>query len=373
MAATHSDIRRYKANYIKEQDGIALYRALARAEKEPHRAEIFEKLAAAEEHHASRWARLLEDNEVQVPAYRANLRVRLLGWLSRSIGTQHVLPVISGLESRDQGAYVGQLEAKGFPASERSHSRTLQLMMQENAAAGAQSIVKSERWHNQGFGGSLRAAVFGVNDGLISNFGLVMGIAGSNVEPRFVLVAGIAGLLAGAFSMAAGEYVSVRSQRELYEQQLALEAEELEASPEEEHEELALIYQAKGIAADQANELARQILSNPETAIQTLAREELGLDPDSLGSPWLAALSSFVAFAIGAVIPVVPYLLIRSSAALTVSAIVCGISLFLVGALISLFTGRNMAYSGFRMVGIGALAAGVTFLVGRMLGVSVAG
>jgi vacuolar iron transporter family protein len=373
VAATHSDIRRYKTNYIKEQDGIALYRALAKAEKQTHRSEIFKKLAEAEERHAARWAKLLENNGVQVPQYRPSFRVRLLGWLSRSIGTQHVLPVISGLESRDQGEYVGQVEAKGFPASERSHSRTLQLMMQENAAAGVQSIVKAEGWHSQGYGGNLRAAVFGVNDGLISNFGLVMGIAGTNIEPRFILMTGVAGLLAGAFSMAAGEYVSVRSQRELYEQQLALEAQELEASPEEEQEELALIYQAKGIASDQANDMARQILSNPDTAIETLAREELGLDPDSLGSPWGAALSSFVSFAIGALIPVIPYLLIQTSSALFFSAALCGVSLFIVGALISLFTGRNMIYSGCRMVGIGALAAAVTFGVGRLLGVSVGG
>jgi len=373
VSATHSDIRRYKINYIKEQEGIALYRAMAKAEPDTHRAEIFEKLATAEEHHAARWAKLLEDNGVSVPPYRPSLRVRLLGWVSRNIGTQHVLPVVSGLEFRDQGDYVGQAEATGMPAAERSHSRTLQLMMQENAAAGVQSIVKAERWHSQGYGGSLRAAVFGVNDGLISNLGLVMGIAGTNAEPRFVLMAGVAGLLAGAFSMAAGEYVSVKSQRELYEQQLALEAQELEASPEEEHEELSLIYQAKGVAPDQANELARQILANPATAIQTLAREELGLDPDSLGSPWTAALSSFVAFSIGAIIPVVPYLLLRGSAALPIATIACAIALFLVGAVISVFTGRSMAYSGFRMVGIGALAAGVTFGIGKLLGVSMAG
>lgn len=373
MTATHSDIHRYKENYIKEQEGIALYRALAKAESNPQRAEIFEKLAVAEEHHAARWAKLLEDNEVAVPAYRPSFRVKTLGWVSRTFGTQHVLPIVSGLEFRDQGEYVGQAEATGMPAAERSHSRTLQLMMQENAAAGVQSIVKAERWHSQSYGGSLRAAVFGVNDGLISNFGLVMGIAGTNAEPRFVLLAGIAGLLAGAFSMAAGEYISVRSQRELYEQQIALEAQELEASPEEEHEELSLIYQAKGVPGDQANKLASQILSNPETAIQTLAREELGLDPESLGSPWSAALSSFVAFAIGAVIPVIPYLLMRSSSALYVSALICGISLFTVGAAISIFTGRSLAYSGFRMVVIGALAAIVTFGIGRLLGVSVAG
>lgn len=350
-----------------------MYRSLAKAEKDSQRAEIFEKLAAAEEQHAARWAKLLEDNGVRPPVYKASLRVKLLGWISRSVGTQHVLPVVSGFESRDQGEYIGQAEAKGLPAAERSHSRTLQLMLKENAAAGVQSIVKAERWHSQGYGGSLRAAVFGVNDGLVSNFGLVMGVAGTNAEPRFVLLAGVAGLLAGAFSMAAGEYISVRSQRELYEQQMALEAQELESSPEEEHEELALIYQAKGIPRDQANELASQILSNPNTAIETLAREELGLDPDSLGSPWTAALSSFVAFAIGAVIPVLPYLLMRSSGALPVSATLCGLSLFVVGAVLSIFTGRNMAYSGLRMVSIGALAAGVTFIIGKLLGVSLAG
>lgn len=373
MTASPADIRRYRSNYLKEQDGIALYRALAKSEKNSPRAEIFEKLAAAEERHAARWARLLQNEGVEVPAYRPGLRVLLLGWLSSSIGTQHVLPVIRGLEARDQGEYVGQAEAHGFPAAERSHSRTLQMMLKENAAAGVEAIAKAERWHSTRYGGSLRAAVFGINDGLISNFGLVMGVAGTEVDARIVLLAGLAGLLAGAFSMAAGEYVSVRSQRELYEQQLALEKQELDASPDEEREELALIYQAKGIPADQAEALARQILSNPDTAIETLAREELGLDPSALGSPWSAALSSFCAFAVGAVIPVLPYLLGARSQALAASALLCGLSLFVVGALISVFTGRNFAYSGLRMVGIGALAAAVTFAVGKLLGVSVAG
>ena len=374
MTVTNSDLQRYKTNYLKEQEGIALYRALANSEKTPQRAEIFSKLAMAEEHHSARWAKLLEENGVAVPVYRPNFRVKFLAWIAKRFGTQHVLPVVSDFESRDQGSYLGQAEAKGLPAAERSHSRTLQLMLRGGDPAGAQSIVKSERWHRHSYGGSLRAAVFGINDGLISNFGLVMGIAGTDAEPRFVLLAGTAGLLAGAFSMAAGEFISVKSQRELYEQQLALEAQELESSPEEEQEELSLIYQAKGIPADQADELARQILSNPDTAIETLAREELGLDPESLGSPWVAALSSFAAFAVGAVIPVLPYILIPGSgSALWVSMTICAISLFLVGALISVFTGRNMAYSGLRMVGIGAMAAAVTFVIGRLLGVSVAG
>jgi VIT1/CCC1 family predicted Fe2+/Mn2+ transporter/rubrerythrin len=367
---TAEDLKRYADNFLREQDGIALYRALAKAEKDPARAAVFEKLAKAEERHAARWARLLKNNGADVPLYSPSLRVLALGWLSRRFGTQHILPVVSGLESRDQDVYRGQAEAAGLPAEERSHMRTLRAM--QKGTEKADSIIDLEAWHRTGYGGSLRAAVFGANDGLVSNFCLVMGIAGANAEPRFVLLAGIAGLLAGASSMAAGEYVSVQSQRELYEQQIALEREELEMSPEEEQEELSLIYQAKGIPPNEAEELARRIISNPDTAIDTLAREELGLDPTALGSPWLAAASSFVAFAIGAAIPVIPYLITTGTAAFVASATVCGASLFVVGGVISLFTGRNFFFSGFRMLGIGALAAGVTYLIGRFLGVSVA-
>jgi VIT1/CCC1 family predicted Fe2+/Mn2+ transporter len=370
MKASAGDLRRYRENYLKEQEGIALYRALAKAERDPDRAAIFEKLAAAEARHAERWARLIEGQGAEVPQYRPGLRVLLLSWVSRRLGTQPVLSVVTGLETSDQRDYASQAEAEGLPAAERSDGRTLRLMEQRGDAS---SILQAERWHRANYGGSLRAAVFGANDGLISNFSLVMGITGAGAEPRFVLLAGVAGLLAGAFSMAAGEYVSVRSQRELYEQQLALEEQELKSSPGEEQEELALIYQAKGIPQDQANDLAAKILSNPDTAIDTLAREELGLDPSALGSPWTAAISSFLAFATGALIPVFPYLMWSGPTAFGASATVCGLSLFLVGALISVFTGRNLVYSGLRMLGIGALAALVTFLTGKLLGVSVSG
>src|SRR5215470_9158707 len=370
MNPSQQDLKRYADNFLREQDGIALYRALANAEKDPARAEIFEKLAKAEERHATRWARLLKSNGETVPLYSTSWRVLILGWLSRRFGTQHVLPVVSGLESRDQDVYRGQVEAAGLPAEERSHMRTLRAM-QNKGEDRPESIVELEGWHRTGYGGSLRAVVFGANDGLVSNFSLVMGIAGATAEPRFVLLAGIAGLLAGASSMAAGEFVSVQSQRELYEQQIAIEREELEMSPEEEFEELSLIYQAKGIPKGQAEELAQKILSNPETAIDTLAREELGLDPSALGSPWLAAGSSFVAFAVGAAIPVIPYFIATGSSAFIASAVVCAISLFVIGGLISLFTGRNFFFSGFRMLGIGAIAAGATFLIGKLLGVTV--
>jgi vacuolar iron transporter family protein len=370
MKPSEQDLQRYKDNFLREQDGIALYRALAKAEKDPARADIFEKLARAEERHAARWARLLKNNSASLPAYTPGWRILLLGWFSRLFGTQHILPVVTGLESRDQDVYRGQSEARGLPAEERSHMRTLRAM-QRHGQERPESILDVEGWHRTIQGGGLRAAVFGANDGLVSNFSLVMGIVGANAEPRFVLLAGVAGLLAGASSMAAGEYVSVRSQREVYEQQIAVERQELEMAPEEEKEELSLIYQAKGVPSGQAEELAERILSNPDSAIDTLAREELGLDPAALGSPWVAAASSFIAFAAGAVIPVIPYLLLSGNIAFITSAVVCGTALFVLGGLVSIFTGRSLLFSGFRMLGIGVLAAAVTYFIGRLLGVSV--
>jgi VIT1/CCC1 family predicted Fe2+/Mn2+ transporter len=369
MTRTSEDLRRYADNFLRERDGVAVYRALAKAEKDAARAEIFEKLATAEERHATRWARLLANNGAPIPQYRPGWRIRLLGWFARRFGTQHILPLVTDLESRDQSIYRGQIEAAGLPAEERGHLRTLRAMQYEGENR-PESILDLEGWHRTSYGGSLRAAVFGANDGLVSNFSLVMGIVGANADPQFVLLAGIAGLLAGASSMAAGEYVSVQSQRELYEQQIAIEREELEMSPEEEHEELSLIYQAKGIPSGQAEQLARRILANKETAIDTLAREELGLDPSTLGSPWTAAASSFIAFAAGAAIPVIPYLLLSGNTAFITSAVVCGTALFVVGGLISVFTGRSLLFSGLRMLGIGALAAAVTYLIGRLLGVT---
>ena len=365
---TADDIRRYRANYIVEKDGIAMYRAMAAAEKDQKRAEIFEKLAQNEERHAQRWARLIETAGGHVPTHRPSARVRLLGWLARRFGTRRVIPIISSLEARDEAGYRQQPEAEGLPAEERAHSRTLWAM--SGGGGGVEAIAGTERWHLMSRAGTLRAGVFGINDGLVSNFSLVMGFAGAEAEPRYILLAGVAGLLAGSFSMAAGEYVSVRAQRELFEQQIAMEKEELEMSPKEEEEELALIYQAKGIPDDQARALARRIIANPKTAIDTLAREELGLDPTQLGSPWVAAGSSFLAFIIGAFVPVFPYLVTAGATAWVASGLLSCVALFGVGALISIFTARGPILSGLRMLGIGLLASAITYSVGWLLGVS---
>jgi vacuolar iron transporter family protein len=371
MNTSQADIERYRQNYLIEMDGIALYRSMASAEKDQKRAAIFEKLAENEERHAQRWARLIQTAGGIVPPYRPSLRVRALGWLARSFGTHRVIPIISSLEARDEAGYMHQPEAEGLPAEERSHSRTLWAM--SGGSSGPASIIGTERWHFTSRGGSLRAAVFGINDGLVSNFSLVMGFAGAEAKPEYVLLAGVAGLLAGSFSMAAGEYVSMRAQRELFEQQIAMEQQELEMSPKEEEEELSLIYQAKGIPEREAAMLARRIIANPKTAIDTLAREELGLDPSQLGSPWSAAASSFMAFIVGALVPVLPYLFVAGQMAWIASALFSCLALFGVGALLSIFTAQGPLLSGLRMLLIGLLASGITYAVGWLLGVSVAG
>lgn len=221
-----------------------------------------------------------------------------------------------------------------------------------------------------GKSGALRAAIFGVNDGLLSNLSLIMGVAGARVSNHVILLAGVAGLLAGAFSMGAGEYVSMRVQRELFERLLHLEAHELATEPEEEQAELREIYERKGFPPELAHQVSDAVMRNPVVALETHAREELGLDPDALGSPRGAALSSFATFSVGAVVPLVPFI-VGSGAEAAIAAIVASaVAIFAVGAAMSLLTGRPFWWSGLRMVLVGALAAGVTFAVGRLLHVS---
>jgi VIT1/CCC1 family predicted Fe2+/Mn2+ transporter len=368
---TAADIARYRQNYIVEMDGIALYRSMAAAERDRQRAAIFEKLAENEERHAQRWAKLIQSGGGVVPAHKPSARVHMLGWMARFFGTHRVVPIISSMEARDEAGYMRQPEAEGLPAEERAHSRTLLAM--EGKSSGPDTIAGTERWHVSATGGGLRAAVFGVNDGLLSNFSLVMGFAGAEAKPEYIILAGVAGLLAGSFSMAAGEYVSVRAQREVFEQQIAIEKEELEMSPKEEEEELSLIYQAKGIPESEASRLAHRIIQNPKMAIDTLAREELGLDPAGLGSPWTAAGSSFFAFVIGAFVPLAPYLFTSGIPARFTSAGLSFLALFGVGATISIFTARGPLRSGLRMVGIGLIVSMITYFVGWAFGVSVAG
>ncbi|HEX5149405.1 MAG TPA: VIT1/CCC1 transporter family protein, partial [Candidatus Limnocylindrales bacterium] len=301
--------------------------------------------------------------------------------------------MVTALEGDEEQLYMAQAapELNAIAADEREHAEIWKRLSGPEgapgkpvaapgkpvAAAGADrkpsDIGAREKWHRAGQSGTLRATIFGASDGLVSNLALVMGVAGaSSGEGSFVLLAGIAGLLAGAFSMAAGEYISMQSQRELFERQISLERAELEAMPAEEQAELAMLYRAKGFTADEANTIAARMFADPQHALDTLVREELGLDPDQLGSPWGAAGGSFVAFGIGAIVPVIPYVITTGSVAFFVSIGLSVAALFAVGAGVSLLTGRSLLFSGARQVLIGSAAAVVTYFVGIAIGVSIA-
>ena len=367
---------RYRANLQGEVDGAHLYRTLAEVEPNPRIAEIYGRLAAVEDDHAQVWKKQIEALGKRVIEPRVSWRTGALAFLARRFGPGFVLPVINTLEQVDSGEYSRQPEAvaAGLPQAERSHARILETIAgRPSAGVPGATLGRIEGRHRSG-GNALRAAVLGANDGLVSNLSLVTGVAGAVVDTHTLLITGLAGLVAGACSMAMGEWLSVNSARELYQKQINTEAAELEQSPDEEKEEIILIYQAKGVPEAQARALADQLMSNKDTALDTLVREELGIDPDDLGgSAWGAAASSFCLFAIGAIFPILGFLFLTGSSAIIVGIVSSCVALFAIGAGTSLFTGRGVVFSGLRQIGIGLGAAAITFGIGRLIGVSLGG
>jgi VIT1/CCC1 family predicted Fe2+/Mn2+ transporter len=369
------------ANLKLERDAVVLYDRLAEIEKDKDRSAAFRRIAGNERRHAEIWANRLEQAGATVPPIDApRLRVRVIIVLARVLGTNAVADLVRALEGDEEVAYSSQLtpETASIAADEREHAEIWdRLSAGEKPLAQGHSRTRhrNEAWHRGGRSGTLRAAVFGANDGLVSNLSLVMGVAGAAAGAaagnHFIVLAGIAGLLAGAFSMAAGEYISMQSQRELFENQIAMEREEMRVMPEVERDELTDIYRAKGLPKAEAEQVADRLMKDPDKALDTMVREELGLDPDQLGSPWGAAWSSFIAFAVGAVVPLVPFLLGSGINALVAALALSFVALFAVGAAVSIVTGRGFLFSGARQVVIGAAAAAVTFAVGSVIGVAV--
>lgn len=373
------DARRSAARFRKmlasERQSAALYRGLA-ASAEGERRRVFLQLADVEDRHAARWADKLTELGEPVPKPGAiGLRGRTLTWLAKRFSVDAVLPFVERAEHADAGLYDNDPDATPDMAiSERSHALVLTRLRaggRDEKAEGGRGIARRERWHRSDRSGSLRAGVFGVNDGLVSNTSLVMGFAGSGAANATVLFAGLAGLLAGAFSMAAGEYISMSSQRESYQHEIAVEAEELRDDPAAETEELALIYRAKGLDAEEADKLAETIMKDKAAALDTMAREELGLDPDELGSPWSAAFSSLIAFGVGAIVVVLPYIFGSGVAALITAIALAAVALFGVGAAIGLINGRSALRAGARQLTVGGAAAVIVFLIGHLIGHSV--
>ncbi len=349
---------------------------MADAEETASVADIYRKLAATEERHAQFWAAKLTQAGSKVGAFKPSWRARTLVWLARRFGARAILPTIAAKERVDRDVYASQPEARGtdMTVQEHTHARVLGMLISQRRGAEGSALARVEGRHRTVGGNALRAAVLGANDGLCSNLSLVMGVAGATANSHTLLVTGAAGLLAGACSMALGEWVSVTSSRELTEREIAIEAGELESSPDDEREELELIYQAKGVTPDESRELARQLMADPKTALDVLTREELGLDPeDRGGSPVTAAFTSFVLFSVGAIIPVTPFLFLVGPTAIVASLAAGGVGLLAIGAAITLFTGRPVWTSALRQLLLGFAAAGVTYGLGRLLGVAIAG
>lgn len=328
-----------------EKTAAFLSCAVADVEPDPERAKLFREMAEAAEEQA---AILAKDLPV-TPAFAPSLRSRVTVFLIGVFGPRAMRHVLSASKVRGVSVYRGRLQPEGHPWP-----------------TSAEDVGRRHKTYG---GGTLRAGVFGVNDGLVSNTCLVMGVAGAAVEPSVLVLTGVAGLLAGAFSMAAGEYISMLSQKEMFEHQIAQEKDELERYPKEEAEELALIYAARGIPLDEARSVATKLIANPAQALDTLAREELGLNPDDLGSPTGAAISSFIAFSIGASLPILPFLLGLSNG-VAIAALLSGAALFVIGAVLSLFSGRSALVGGLRMLLIGSAAAAATYFIGSLFNVS---
>lgn len=342
-----ADINKLVSAFREEREHAALYQALARQEADHRMAYMLQRLgetATAQTDELSHRLQALGVNALERAGPLAlGRRARLALWLAGQMGVRPIRGLLSNLKVRGLGAY------------DSPH------------LSGHVDIEHISQIQQGGSNGSnLRAAVFGVNDGLISNTSLILGMAGAAASSNTLILAGVAGLLAGALSMAAGEFVSVRSQREFYQHQLDLERAELEQFPEAERAELTVIYEAKGLSPEDADRIARTLIADPELALDTMAREELGLNPDELGSPIGAAAASFVSFAIGAMVPVLPLLFLPAKPAVLLSIFLAALALFAVGALLSLFTGRAAFTSGLRMLAIGSIAGLLTWLIGGL-------
>ena len=366
----------YQANWQDELNGEALYRALSEIEQRSPLKELYRRLAEAEERHSSFWEDKIRDARQSVPVFKLNWRTRTLIFLARRLGPEFVLPNIASMERIDSHRYDLQPEARagGLPQQEQSHARLLQALTSDSKTGMEGSRIALLEGRHRAIGGNaLRAAVLGANDGLLSNLSLVMGVAGAELSDQSVLITGLAGLLAGACSMAIGEWLSVQSAREMYQHQIEIEEQEVVEVPDEEAEELALIYQAKGLPEDEAQSLAKRLIGDKTQALDTLVREELGIDPDKLGgSAWGADGVSFCLFALGAIIPVAPFFFLSGMAGAAASICTGLAALFGVGAGITLMTGRSVLYSGTRQVLLGLLASGITFGLGRLIGASLA-
>ena len=361
--------KKYKSYLAEEVDGIFIYQQLAEIENDSNLVEIYSHLAESEQRHVDLWqqelAKLDADNTLPEPSIRA----KALMWIARKFSPDLVLPVIKAFESDAASMYVGDsvAELEMLPADEASHARVFAALESSSGASGNMISRLEQRHSSFASRDTLRAGVLGSSDGLVSNMLLVAGFAGANPSQEAVVLAGFAGLLAGSVSMGLGEWISVTTTKEAAQAQIAVETEELRLDPDAEKRELELIYQAKGVSSEHAKALVESIFQSPDNARDTMVREELGINLDDIGSPWKAAISSFLLFSVGAIIPVIPFLFGNSVVHILVAGVLCALGLFTLGGLVTLLTGQSILKSGFRQMTIGVSIASLTFAIGWVI------
>jgi len=359
-----------------EVDAAFIYQRIADAESSPGIANVFRQLSEIEAGHSAKMLEQVVKQGMNATLPPPSWRARALDRIGKIFGYDYVIGVMMDTEKSISKAVVHQKAAQNIriDGNENSHGIILESLLQNKHKVSGDQLSRIEGRHKTVGGNALRAGVLGANDGLVSNLSLVMGVAGATSGEAGVLLAGSAGLLAGALSMALGEWISVKSSQELYERQMALEMDEIVANPEGELQEIALIYIAKGIPEGQAHEMATKAMSDPDQAHAILIKEELGINPEELSSSaWEAAITSFILFAIGAIIPLAPFIWTSGYAAIVMSVAFSTVGLFIIGSAITLFTGKSIWFSGMRQVIFGLLAAAITFGIGRLIGVSIAG
>jgi predicted membrane protein (TIGR00267 family) len=366
--ASPADLDAFAHHWQDEAEAAYLYRLLAEAEHDPHKRDIYSRLAHVEERHTRIWGELLESNGRAPAKFRPGARARLLALLGRTMGPRVLLPMLLAEEGREVRGYLemhrglapgaaGQTEALLLARESAEHATTL----------GEISGGGPEPWHRIGSGGFLRNVVYGFNDGLTANFGLVAGVIGATAaQQRSVIVAGVAGLIADALSMGASGYLAAKSEQEVYQHEIGMERAEVELMPEVERDELALIYELKGMAKDEAHQLATEIMADPRRMLEEQVREEL-----KIGEQTTSALregwTTGIATAVGAIIPVLPFFFAHGRNAIAISFSVAMLSHFLVGAARSIFTGRGVFRSGFDMFVVGMGVAAVGYVVGEWI------
>jgi VIT1/CCC1 family predicted Fe2+/Mn2+ transporter/rubrerythrin len=353
-------------HYRDERDAAFLYRALADVEPDAERRQLFQRLAAVEDRHAARWEELFREAGRQLPAYAPALRARATAWIARRFGVRLVLPLMLAEEGREVQAYLRLARRSSHGAA---HKAAVDIAADSAVHARELSNVlgrDTEPWHVGGTGGYLRSVVYGFNDGLTANFGLVAGVIGADVAPQIVIISGVAGAIADALSMGASGYLAAKSEAEVQAHQIEMERHEMRLMPELEEDELAIIYEAKGLTPERARETAKAMMRDPSQALDAMVREELNIHPAELAPLKDGALTGS-ATAVGAFIPIVPFLAMPHEQAVWTSLVISMLAHFAIGAARSLFTGRSVWASGRDMFVVGFGVAAVGYVIGELV------